>query len=112
MFIFYEFRHFFIDNARVIYRKIRYIRRIGTFVTWGTGADIITQKMYRINKYTKSDDLCNKLRPRIQWDVSVRVDFCETRLSINPHSVTRDIKVMLERKKTDFLTNTTVETTL
>ena len=25
MFIFYEFRPFFIDNARVIYRKIRYV---------------------------------------------------------------------------------------
>ena len=25
MFIFYEFRPFYIDNARVIYRKIRYI---------------------------------------------------------------------------------------
>jgi len=25
MFIFYEFRNFCIDNARVIYRKIRYL---------------------------------------------------------------------------------------
>jgi len=25
MFIFYEFRPFFIDNVRVIYRKIRYL---------------------------------------------------------------------------------------
>jgi hypothetical protein len=57
--------------------------------------------------YHKSDDFCNKLQLRIQWDVSVRIDFCETRLSINPHSVPTDIRVRLE-KTIDFLTNTTV----
>jgi hypothetical protein len=56
--------------------------------------------MYRIKRYIKSDDFCNKLRPRIQWDVSVRDDFCETRLSISPHSVNTDIKVKLEKKLT------------
>jgi hypothetical protein len=52
MFIFYEFRPFYTDNARVIYRKIRYIIYLLSAVVFTSGGSstvhIYTQTIHRI----------------------------------------------------------------